>query len=158
MNKNLMKKLDQIIQERASKKRCYYCGTTKNVVGHHIIRRANLLYRWDEKNILPVCMCCHRKIHDGFLKEPEIINNTNNIKDFLQDNILTIDEFMINKYQELSGKKITINTKNKNLIHKPKIKREKTEYEKNILKKQKELRKQKYLYLKNLEKVNKGKK
>ena len=45
MNKNLMKKLDQIIQERASKKRCYYCGTTKNVVGHHIIRRANLLYR-----------------------------------------------------------------------------------------------------------------
>lgn len=32
-------------------------------VAHHIIRRANLQYRWDRNNVVICCHPCHSKIH-----------------------------------------------------------------------------------------------
>ena len=150
--KDLSKQLDILIQQQASKHRCYYCGTAKNVVGHHIIRRSDKLYRWDLRNILPVCISCHRKIHDGFLKEPDINIQRESYKEYLAKNGLTEQEFLINKYKELTGQDIEIKEKTKNLLHKPKVKKEKTEYELKLQEQQREYRKRQYQYYKKMKK------
>lgn len=147
--KELVHKLDTIIQTITSKKKCHYCKTSKGVVGHHLIRRADLMYRWDLNNILPVCMYCHRKIHDGFLKEPTLDIQRQTLKDYLLNNGLTLEDFMINTYEKLSGTKIEFISNEKSLIHKPKIKKEKSEFEINFAKRQKEYRKDLYQKLKS---------
>lgn len=148
--KKIINILDSAIQEISSKKRCFYCGTFENIVGHHMIRRSDKLHRWDLRNILPVCVSCHRKIHDGILKEPDINIRRESYKDFLAKNGLTEEEFLINKYKELTGKDIKAKEQNKPLLHKPKTKKPKTEYELNKLKKQREYRKQRYQFYKRL--------
>lgn len=142
--------LDVTIQQLSSKKKCFYCGTTKNVVGHHLIRRQNTLYRWDLNNILPVCVYCHRKIHDGLLKEPAKIENQINFKDFLLQNGITELEFMQQKYKELTGREFEIENKQTNLIHKPKNKKKENSYKNFLKEKQKEFRKKRYKFLKEL--------
>lgn len=37
---------------------------------HHIIRRGNMLTRFELTNLMPVCAECHNKIHAGKLTEP----------------------------------------------------------------------------------------
>lgn len=153
--KDISKQLDILIQQQASKHRCYYCGTAKNVVGHHLIRRQNMLYRWDLNNILPVCVYCHTKIHNGELKEPTKIENQIGFKDYLLQNGLTELEFMQQKYKELTGKEFAIKEKQQRLIHKPKGKKEKTPYQLALQQKQREYRKQQYKKLKEIKRVDK---
>ena len=151
-----MKKIINILEytreKISSKHRSYYCGTPRNVVGHHLIRRSDKLYRWDLRNILPVCISCHRKIHDGFLKEPDINIQRESYKEYLTKNGLTEQEFLINKYKELTGQDIEIKEKTKNLLHKPKAKKEKTEYELKLQEQQREYRKKQYQYYKKMKK------
>lgn len=63
-NKYAENKLDKMFQELSHNKQCAICGKGANAI-HHIVGRANMYLRWDKQNALPVCVLCHRKIHDG---------------------------------------------------------------------------------------------
>lgn len=63
MNSN---QLDRLFQQLSSGRRCNCCGHPAECV-HHFIGRANRFLRWDIFNAVPVCLDCHRKIHDGKL-------------------------------------------------------------------------------------------
>lgn len=56
------KKLDSLYPKLAYNQRCRGCGKQAQEI-HHIIRRDNLLLRWDYKNLLPLCRKCHSDIH-----------------------------------------------------------------------------------------------
>ena len=47
--------------------RCVVCGSTDGLECHHIVKRVKLLTRWDWRNGIPLCVECHRKLHDGNL-------------------------------------------------------------------------------------------
>lgn len=63
-NKYIENKLDKMFQELSRNKLCAICGKPAQAI-HHIIGRTNKALRWDRVNALPVCLACHRKIHDG---------------------------------------------------------------------------------------------
>lgn len=65
-SKYIENKLDKMFQELSRNKLCAICGKSAQAI-HHIIGRANKELRWDRKNALPVCLHCHRKIHDGLV-------------------------------------------------------------------------------------------
>lgn len=65
-SKYIENKLDKMFQELSRNKLCAICGKGANAI-HHIIGRANKGLRWDRMNALPVCLECHRKIHDGLV-------------------------------------------------------------------------------------------
>ena len=72
------KGLDKLVQKVSCNQYCRVCAKhgIKKVAecGHHIIRRDDNLLRYDIINIMPVCYEHHRAIHDGKIKEVDIVN------------------------------------------------------------------------------------
>lgn len=80
---------------------------------HHIIRRDNILLRYDVKNLLPLCEKCHRQIHDegmynrgmDFLDEQTqayLLKMKNvDFKQYLLELGITKEEFLKQKEKEL---------------------------------------------------------
>ncbi len=53
------KKISAYVKERDGNK-CRYCGNTlMRLDVHHIIRRSVYGLRWDEKNLITLCLKCH---------------------------------------------------------------------------------------------------
>lgn len=66
---------DKLVQIWACKKRSYVSGKPAQC-GHHYYSRRNKLLRWDLKNIIPLTLEEHIKIHSGELSY-KIINPCN---------------------------------------------------------------------------------
>lgn len=106
---------DRLVQMWATRQRSYISGKPAQC-GHHFYSRSNRLLRWDLRNIIPVTLEEHNKIHDGhIIYKPnpcrqEYLDRIMNIsfKRYLIENRLTNEEFakMRNKKlkEALSGK------------------------------------------------------
>ena len=82
----LRKEADKLASEVVRKRdgRCLMCGSTENLQVHHFIvtKGASTKYRWNLKNLLTLCYCCHiHKVHStaslkwvGLLKKSAILN------------------------------------------------------------------------------------
>ena len=80
---------------------------------HHIVRRNNMLLRWDVDNLLPLCSSCHQEIHDKGLynrgldfvskeRQDYLLRMKNlDFKQYLIDNGLSQEEFYKLKEREL---------------------------------------------------------
>lgn len=117
------------MQELTNGKKCYFCGKTESVVGHHIIFRSNQYLRHYHKNILPVCtrnVCvkkqmkvngvmqevidcyggCHQLLHDGHLdyQVPDELLALKNIslKQYLVEAGICKQDFLKDRYDELN--------------------------------------------------------
>ena len=104
------KTLDALYPKLAYNQRCKGCGRQAQEI-HHIIRRDNLLLRWDYKNLLPLCRKCHSDIHSKgkwhhgldlspysqYLEERKY----KLLSDFLLENDLSESDFLSQKEQEL---------------------------------------------------------
>ena len=45
---------------------CTFCGEMANTC-HHFIRQSRSNYlRCDERNLIPICMSCHMRLHNGY--------------------------------------------------------------------------------------------
>ena len=97
--KPLEKILDIAFQKLQHNKRCFNCNKKSTAI-HHIIRRANKLFRWDKRNALPVCFNCHFNIHNGVVKEPKLDLGHDDIKSYLLRKGMTYDEFLQAKMKE----------------------------------------------------------
>jgi hypothetical protein len=96
----LEKNLDKAFQRLAIDKRCHFCFKPATCV-HHLIRRANKLYRWNAKNGLFLCHKCHFDIHNGNRKEPDVEFERDDLRSYLMRNGLIYKEFLELKAREL---------------------------------------------------------
>ena len=71
--KPIEKELDRLIQQSCQKQSCIICGKKAEAM-HHIIGRANMVTRYNPDNLMPVCLDCHRKIHDGKINQWDYID------------------------------------------------------------------------------------
>jgi len=55
---NLLKLRRQVVHKFFNG-RCFFCGTTENLEDHHIIKRRNLLTRYNWRNAILCCHKCH---------------------------------------------------------------------------------------------------
>ena len=100
---------DKLVQMWASRQRSYISGKPAQC-GHHYYSRHNRLLRWDIKNIIPLTLEEHTKIHSGKL-EYKIKNPCNRMylsrlankdyKDYLFENNLTDSEFVLKCNEKL---------------------------------------------------------
>lgn len=100
---------DKLVQMWASRQRSYISGKPAQC-GHHYYSRHNKLLRWDIKNIIPLTLEEHIKIHSGKL-EYKIKNPCNRMylsrlankdyKDYLFENNLTDNEFVLKCNEKL---------------------------------------------------------
>ena len=73
------RKCDALLQNivRLTYTSCIVCGKT-NIVGHHYWPKSSAgVLRYNMKNIVPLCMGCHYKLHLGY---PSIQNAINEAK------------------------------------------------------------------------------
>lgn len=107
MNAN---QLDRLFQQLSRGRQCSCCGRPAECV-HHYVGRTSLLLRWDVANAVPVCLECHRKIHDGKIK-PVLTAAALNwcetyrhtlLKDWLLAHQVTEQEFLADKEREIMG-------------------------------------------------------
>lgn len=103
--------LDRLIQIWATTQKSYVSGDVK-CIGHHYIHRSCKLLRWDLHNIIPLTFEEHRLHHDGLLpieiKNPfrlQYLENmkNKNYKDYLLENELTEDEWLLEKKKYLEN-------------------------------------------------------
>lgn len=66
------RELDKLVQKACENQQCRVCRKSP-CVGHHVTRRREKMLRWDILNILPVCPEHHRMIHDGKIKEQDLL-------------------------------------------------------------------------------------
>lgn len=104
-------RLDKLIQEWGVKQRSYVSWKPAEV-SHHYIHRSCKLLRWDLHNIIPLTNEEHRLHHDGLLpieiKNPfrlQYLENmkNKNYKDYLLENELTEDEWLLEKKKYLEN-------------------------------------------------------
>lgn len=106
-------KLDSLVQQMSKKKRSQVSFKPAEC-GHHIIRRANELTRWDLDNIVWLTIEEHTKVHSEPNYESKILLNrqkeykeryTNaSLSEYLRDNKTTREEFLVIKFKELTSK------------------------------------------------------
>lgn len=103
--------LDKLVQIWASQQRSYISMQPAQV-GHHWIGRSCKLLRWDLHNVIPLTNEEHRLHHDGHLwieiKNPfrlQYLQNmkNKNLKDYLLENGLTEDEWLLEKKKYLES-------------------------------------------------------
>lgn len=92
---------DKLVQIWACKQRSYVSGKPAQC-GHHYYSRRNKLLRWDIKNIIPLTLEEHTKVHSGELSY-KIINPCNllylerlshkDYKDYLLEKGMTSQDF-----------------------------------------------------------------
>lgn len=95
--------LDSLVQQ-ISRKKLSQMSLKPAECGHHIIRRANILTRWDLNNIMWLTIEEHNQVHASPKREDEIMLPRQreyvskmehaSLKDFLRKKVWTIDEFM----------------------------------------------------------------
>ncbi len=104
-----IRKLDALVQKWACRQVSYVSGYRAEC-GHHYIGRANLLLRWNLKNIIPLTMAEHRQLHDGNLnwdisnpfRKQVLINMKNKgLKSYLLEKGLTLEDFLKERETEL---------------------------------------------------------
>lgn len=107
--KLLEKELDKLIQLWAVKQ-CSQVSKKKAECGHHIIPRANKLFRWNLQNIMPLTYNEHYDLHSNSIdyrnlkqKEFEEENRNKSIKDYLIRKGITFDEFLKESKSKLMG-------------------------------------------------------
>lgn len=158
-------KLDKSFQKLRKNQMCHYCFKNATEI-HHIVRRANKAFRWDKRNALPVCRCCHTEIHSNELEEPEIDFEVVSFKVFKMNRCLSDREFFEEKAKEYG---IKYTDKDFEIVKKPKKRTSKKSLQvakkiltpKHIANKEeqkklaREYAKKKYKYLKSLIKGNK---
>lgn len=93
------RKLDKAVSKIFKTRKCYYCHC-KPSEPHHLVRRGNKLYRWSVENCIPVCRCCHRKIHDGILPEPPVPFEQRGLREYLTKNFICYRQFLELKAKE----------------------------------------------------------
>lgn len=106
----MVAKLDNIYPKLRRNKLCYFCSKPSTEI-HHIVRRDNLILRFDLYNLLPLCNDCHRLIHDKGMDVMEYLpwarvnylqSRANvQIKDYLLIEGLTKEDFFKQKEKEL---------------------------------------------------------
>lgn len=94
---------DKLIQLWAKRQRSYVSGRPADCGHHYFSRRCELL-RWDLKNIIPLTLVEHTRVHSGSIKY-SVKNPCNllylrrmfnkNFKDYLLENNLTKEEFAL---------------------------------------------------------------
>ena len=64
----LEKKADTLLQQIYTKKfpKCEVCGQPTNCIHHFIEKSKSNRLRYEEINLIPVCLSCHSKIHNRF--------------------------------------------------------------------------------------------
>ena len=80
--KPIIKELDRLIQELSHNKRCQICGMPAQCT-HHIVRRDDMMARYDLTNLLFVCQHCHDEIHNGHINEYDYLSEER--KEFLTE-------------------------------------------------------------------------
>ena len=80
--KPIIKELDRLIQELSHYERCAICGKPAQCT-HHIIRRDDMMARYDLTNLLFVCQHCHDEIHNGHIDEYRYLSKQR--KEFLNE-------------------------------------------------------------------------
>ena len=101
-------KLDRLYPKLSRNRRCAVCGKPAEHV-HHIIGRANILLRWDVKNLIPLCQECHQRIHahkEELILAPArrlYLNRMKNVvfQNYLLEFGLTREDFYKQKAKEL---------------------------------------------------------
>lgn len=104
----LMESLDRLYPLLRKGKRCHFCGRKAEHI-HHIRPRANLLLRYDLKNLLPLCSECHELVHlknlDLYIStfRMDYLNKMSRIQfqDYLLSHDLTREDFFKLKAKEL---------------------------------------------------------
>jgi hypothetical protein len=66
--KAIEKELDKLVQMACTTQRCQVCGKPAEC-GHHLIGRSDMMLRYDDVNIMPLCLEHHRLIHDGKINQ-----------------------------------------------------------------------------------------
>lgn len=106
--------LDRLYPKLSKGRICAICGFSPATEMHHIVRRDNLVLRWDYQNLMPLCHRCHTLVTDGKVRADSYIPSTQrsylakmkykNIRDYLLEHALTRDEFLELKRKELNEK------------------------------------------------------
>lgn len=104
----LMARLDRLYPLLRLNKRCHFCGKPAEHI-HHIRGRANILLRYDLKNLLPVCGNCHQLIHlknlDLYISvfRMDYLNKMSRVQfqDYLLSHDMTREDFFKQKEKEL---------------------------------------------------------
>lgn len=98
--KNKEKQLDALIQQIATLAKSQWSNYPAEC-GHHIIPRANLLWRWRLINIAPLTIEEHTMHHAGLLdplakwqKEFKYVNRNRLLTHYLANSGMTRDDFM----------------------------------------------------------------
>lgn len=89
--KKAIEKADKIISDIIKREECLFCK--RQAEPHHFIKgRVNLKYRWDLRNIAPLCRIHHRDSHDGKISEQDILYR-----------MLYYDRISIEEYYEIKN-------------------------------------------------------
>lgn len=78
---NAEKELDRLVQRLADHQYCRACAKISGIrkqaeCVHHAITRANMMLRYEIANLYPLCLECHRKVHDGQIDQKDFIDPT----------------------------------------------------------------------------------
>jgi len=73
------KKADRLMQEngRRKHKKCIVCSGKYSCLHHYYPKSTSARLRYDEDNLIPICMGCHFRHHNG---DPSIHNKVNTVK------------------------------------------------------------------------------
>lgn len=73
------RKADSVMQEwgRRNYKDCIVCGSPMSCLHHYFPKSTSSALRYDEDNLIPLCVGCHFKHHNG---DPRIQNTINAVK------------------------------------------------------------------------------
>lgn len=98
--------------------KCLFCGMygDENLQCHHVVYRRRKFLRYDYRNGVPLCLECHHKAHtkagelllaklhpyyDYVVENEQIV-----FKQYMVDNGMTEDEFLLEKKRDLLDNKI----------------------------------------------------
>jgi len=78
--RKLQLKADKAMQMwgRRTYKKCLVCGGKYNCIHHYVTKGCSAALRYDELNLIPICVSCHFKHHTS--NDPAIHNKINDIK------------------------------------------------------------------------------
>lgn len=64
--KKLEKELDKLVQEQGMEGNppCEACGEPASCMHHWVHKSQSRYLRWKAKNLVPICMSCHYKLHN----------------------------------------------------------------------------------------------
>lgn len=95
--------LDKAFAKLHKRKKCQICGKDARET-HHIIPRANTLYRWDRRNALFLCKECHFGIHHCGAEKPLPMFEIEDYRSYKIRNCMSDEDFLKMKCKEYGVK------------------------------------------------------